>query len=240
MGRRVHAEGRRERTKEKKIKAHTKDFSDSALSPHSSPTPSLPFVQGRNSQCRSFPLPPGCGAGQSPDSGVPGSQRHPRGASQPSAGFARGGRSCPGSLHSPRGQGSGAAGRLRPEGPEPSLRRCAAEPRRAALRAGGSWRSAQPRSCHPCPPGARSPARTRQGTGKEQAMGTPHPRGPSRPLPYPWSPSARTPPNSFKVVLSPWAPQKKRDPSSPLPPRPLRPLTPPFPAPPAAAPRVPR
>lgn len=159
MGRRVHAEGKKERTEEKqKIKANTKDFSDPALRPHPSPTPSLPFVQGRNSQCGPFPLPSGCGAGQSPGSGEP-APSATRGAS----GSARGPGAAPG-VSARRGERApGGSGRRVPSPPS-----AGAQPNRAGQRCEreGGWSSARPRSCQTptarCPQPGRDPARHRQ------------------------------------------------------------------------------
>lgn len=153
--------------------------------------------------------------------GVPAPTAAGEGGSPPPVSSARGGggqrRSCPGSLRSPLGKGRGLPGRgqgLARGVPSPSLRLRPAEPRWAALHAGRRLEEHTASEPAPPRPGPRSRAGTPQGAGKEPAISIPPtpPRGPSLAAPLLRTrgrPAPEPPPNSFKVVLSPWALQRR-------------------------------
>ena len=214
---------KKERTKKKKkIKTHTKDFSDSAPSTHSSAAPSLPSVRGGNSRRGSFPLAPGVQGRAVPrGSRLPGPAPRCRRRRLLAARRLRAGdgvASGASALRSARERAEGALGGAGPEGPEPTRSR--AKP--LYVRAGG-WRSRRPRSCYPCLPARAShlgqdlarrrekEKKKRKKKKKKKAHSVPK-RSPSlTPLRTRGRPAGRQnpPPNSFKVVLSPWALQRR-------------------------------
>lgn len=221
--------GRKER---KKIKAHTKDFSDSALTHQPSPAPSLPPSSPCKGETPSTDPSPGPrDAGQSrppsprrspgraglpeprclgaPDSPQPREKAAPRRLTA-----LRGGPELPQEPPLPALQGEMAPGGW--EGlvrrvPSASLRLPAAERSRTGQRGTreGGWRSSRARSWHTCLPDPRSrteTARKRQRAGDQRP---PTPGVPLAPLRTRGLPAPETLPNSFKVVLSPWALQRR-------------------------------
>lgn len=184
--------------------------------------PSLPdsFPPLRASEklpARTLPLPGVRGRAQPGlPSAAPGAARGAPAARRPRA------RSCTGSLRPVRGESSAGSGRRVPSPPSAGAR-----PNRAGQRCvwGGGRRSARPRGCRPCPPGARSPPGTPQGTGEERAIGTPARGDP----PVPFRTRGRPAPEPPQTPLKSSCPHGRRRGSATRARRCRRPAAPPAP-----------